>query len=141
MLCNAQLSTILQLEKHISNQHYPLEKTCQICSKTFSNRGQIAARHIRTVHQKLKPYKCGKCDKSFGERRNLNVHVEAVHVNLKVHKCQICDKSFSTNHHLITHKSNVHTRKLNNPSEELVNCQICNKSFSRHRDLSRHVCR
>ena len=26
-------------------------------------------RHIRTVHQKLKPYKCEQCDKSFGERK------------------------------------------------------------------------
>ena len=41
-------------------------RKCRICGHVFTQVGDLR-KHIRTVHQKLRPYKCQECGKTFGE--------------------------------------------------------------------------
>lgn len=40
---------------------------CNLCTATFSQSHDLS-KHKRTVHDKLRPYKCDICQKSFGEK-------------------------------------------------------------------------
>ena len=44
-------------------------------------------RHIKTVHENLKPHKCISCEKRFGQKTTLEKYVAAVHNNIKAQKC------------------------------------------------------
>ena len=48
----------------------PLKKVKKFGQKPDLNR------HLETVHEKQKNYKCEFCDKSFGRKENLNRHIE-----------------------------------------------------------------
>ena len=40
-------------------------------------------RHIETVHEKLKKFKCEHCDVAYGQRGDLNRHIKRVHAGIK----------------------------------------------------------
>ena len=50
--------------------------------------------HITNVHEKMKLFKCEKCDKSFSQSSNLKTHSEAVHFDGTMIKCDHCEKEF-----------------------------------------------
>ena len=43
---------------------------------------KVLFKHIKTVHEKQKDLKCEFCDKSFGQKGQLNVHIKTVHEKL-----------------------------------------------------------
>jgi hypothetical protein len=43
---------------------------CELCPARFTRRGDVE-RHIRIVHKKVKPFKCHKCPRAFGDKKNL----------------------------------------------------------------------
>ena len=64
---------------------------------------------------------CGKCEKTFSKRSNLNQHNNQLHVELK---CDECGKMFK--------KGNfARHRKVHADSDSVSRCQICAKTFSR----------
>ena len=73
------------------------------------------------------------CNKSFGEKSDLNKHIRHVHQGIKNHTCDICNKSFGYKHHLNTHIRVFHQCEKNHT------CDICNKSFGRKDTLDRHT--
>gem|GEM_PF-4834878 len=56
---------------------------CATCGKAFKKKGNLN-RHIKTVHEKQKPFKCEHCGRTFGQKEHLNKHIKVVHpqVNL-----------------------------------------------------------
>lgn len=50
---------------------------CELCPARFTRRGDVE-RHIRIVHKKVKPFKCHKCPRAFGDKKNLRfvVHTQ-----------------------------------------------------------------
>ena len=79
----------------------PQGGTCDICSKSFFN----VKRHKIAVHDKLRPYSCQYCEKSFNDVSALGRH-HALHL-AKVEKkfqCNFCDSKFSTKDHLNKHR-------------------------------------
>ena len=73
--------------------HEDIKKVeCEYCGKSLKT--HTLANHIRLVHEGVKPYKCDKCEKSFGKRINLRKHVEQVHEKLRNFHCEICGKAF-----------------------------------------------
>ena len=48
---------------------------------------------------------------AFSPRRNLNRHIESVHEGKKSFKCNVCDTAFSEKSNLNGHIESVHDRK------------------------------
>ena len=57
---------------------------------------QALERHVKAIHEQLKPHKCAVCNKTFGAKDTLKVHVKTVHEKLKPHQCEFCKKMFWT---------------------------------------------
>ena len=54
--------------------HKGARHDCAMCYKKFGQLGDLR-RHIKTVHEKIKDYKCKFCDTSFGVKSSLNNRV------------------------------------------------------------------
>ena len=63
--------------KHVTLKHrgdeekYPL--TCELCEKSYSDVYGLR-RHVSAVHEKLRPFECSKCSKTFSENTKLKIH-------------------------------------------------------------------
>ena len=80
----------------------------------FANK-QNLKKHIETVHEGIKPFKCSICDVKFANnynpqiqesqikfanKQNLKKHIETVHEGIKPFKCSICDVEFANKQNL-----------------------------------------
>ena len=63
-----------------------------------------------SVHEKLKPYKCEICDKSFAAVGNLNSHVSLVHEKSAQVQCTLCGKTYTNQKVLEKHIEEVHLK-------------------------------
>ena len=90
-------------------------------------------KHVKTIHENIKAYKCESCEKSFSQKGNLERHVKTVHENLKNHKCEACGKSFSQKGNLIRHLKYVHENIKD------FSCDVCDKKFISNSKLKRHI--
>ena len=90
--------------------------------------------HIQTVHEKMRPFKCQQCNKSFTCKRNLQYHIQIDHEKIiKPFKCQQCVKSFSSKRYLQLHIQTVHE------DSKLNTCHHCEKSFTHKANLKCHL--
>ena len=60
---------------------------------------------VASIHLKIKPYTCGKCEKSFSQKIHLITRDNFVHKKLKPFKCEEFEKSFSRKRNLIGKKA------------------------------------
>ena len=131
--------------------------TCKLCKKKTT----FLALHLYRMHQKakhgIKPYKCDKCDKEFGQKLELTMHMEKhielfkcfhcekaflseddcqdhekIH-NIKMAKCGICGKTLSSTSYLKKHEANKHGLK---PYE----CKTCEVTFTNNEQRREHEC-
>ncbi|XP_076081597.1 uncharacterized protein LOC143052448 [Mytilus galloprovincialis] len=103
---------------------------CSLCPKTFT-RASGKLIHMKTVHERLRPFKCDICTKTFSNRSNLQKHL-MVHNNERPHKCQQCKKAFRTRSNLKYHMDVVHVNK------KTVKCLICQRVFRSQGNLTIH---
>ena len=52
--------------------------SCDLCNKNFSSPSKLR-RHVRIVHEKIKPFNCQECGKNFGQKVNLIGHIQSRH--------------------------------------------------------------
>ena len=52
-------------------------------------------KHMKSVHEGIKPFKCKICEYKAGLRSNLKKHIETVHEGIKSFKCCVCDVKFA----------------------------------------------
>ena len=64
-------------------------------------------RHIASVHEGKKPFKCDTCDARFALMHHLKSHIASVHEK-KRFNCAKCDASFTQKGHLNIHIKTVH---------------------------------
>ena len=55
---------------------------CEQCPYATSVRGSLQ-RHMKAVHEKVRPYKCDKCSHAASTKQNLHNHVNGVHEKTK----------------------------------------------------------
>ena len=72
-------------------------------------------KHVASVHEKNKPFKCEVCNYSCALKRNLQAHTKAVHDrkkhdNKKPFLCPICGNSYSLKPNLKRHIEAVHEK-------------------------------
>merc|ERR1719491_1800804 len=65
---------------------------CGFYKKLFISKSKLK-RHVNAVHEKLKPFQCEQCSKSFSKNCNLELHREINHKS-KIFKCIMCNSSF-----------------------------------------------
>lgn len=67
-----------------------VKATCPHCGQTFRRLYNMKT-HIDRVHNKVKPFKCNRCDKSFATKSDLKQHL-STHGEGRLFKCEICDR-------------------------------------------------
>lgn len=119
-----------QQEEHYSEVLDDDKGKCPLCSKKFSNRFYVNE-HIKNVHDKLKPFKCSNCAKSFATAAAKKTH-ELTHTDDFPFKCEFCEKRFRLSIKLKYHLE-IHTTK-----PELL-CPICKRGQKSLTELEAHV--
>ncbi|OSX78866.1 hypothetical protein BU14_0096s0019 [Porphyra umbilicalis] len=61
-------------------------------------------KHVRTVHDRARPFHCSECGKSFGEIGNRNKHVRVVHRRERRFVCPTCGSRFGFRDGLARHQ-------------------------------------
>lgn len=103
---------------------------CPQCNKMFMRPYNMRV-HIDRVHNKVKPFQCEFCDKSFSTTSDLKQHLSA-HGMGKIHKCEDCGREFTNRDSAILH------RKQHN-NERTHFCGTCAKGFFKASCLQRHM--
>ena len=104
--------------------------TCPQCKKTFRRHFNMRI-HVDRVHNKVKPFPCKFCDKSFATNSDLKQHL-TVHGEGKTFKCEECDRVFTNRDSIILHRKQ-HTNKRTHF------CVVCDKGFFKQSCLNRHM--
>lgn len=132
--CSKEFSGKVALRKHKKNVHTPESLitwyTCQICSKRFKRKKHLDE-HIQAVHEKLRPYKCSRCDSVFSTNSSKKAH-ELTHTDIYPFVCEFCQKSFRRSYQLKVHL------ELHTTSPELL-CPICKRGQKNSEELADHI--
>lgn len=105
---------ILKIENHNQDKHTitrersddgKFQFQCPTCDKWFPKSGNLY-RHIRTVHDGIKPPKlsCSQCDFEYTRKDDLAYHIQAIHEGIrKINACTQCNFESTRQEHLTEH--------------------------------------
>uniref|UniRef100_A0A6P7H5M4 Zinc finger protein 600-like n=1 Tax=Diabrotica virgifera virgifera TaxID=50390 RepID=A0A6P7H5M4_DIAVI len=109
---------------------YQTNYKCYICSKYFSDEYMLR-RHITTVHNEEKLFKCKECGKSLKTRNSFRKHMRT-HTEEEMFECKVCSKKFREkyvhNDHMRTHTGENH-----------YTCSLCSATFRNRTLLRNHI--
>ncbi|EAT40364.1 AAEL007896-PA, partial [Aedes aegypti] len=74
-LCNECGKTFQTSTAYHRHRQTHIDIVCKECGKSFSTSRTLRL-HLLTVHLKSRPYKCDKCESSFGQLTSLNAHMK-----------------------------------------------------------------
>ncbi|XP_022222285.2 zinc finger protein 337 [Drosophila obscura] len=114
------------------NKYYA-EKTCEICNRRFVN-GKTLSKHVKTVHNKIKPFICNVCGKKTARKASLIIHMRQ-HTGEKPLQCEQC--KFSTRDPSVLHK---HRQRHGSASKQrTLKCGHCDYGCIQANALKRHM--
>mmetsp|Transcript_12431 Transcript_12431/g.25298 ORF Transcript_12431/g.25298 Transcript_12431/m.25298 type:complete len:295 (-) Transcript_12431:130-1014(-) len=131
-ICDKEFDRKSNMNKHIRHVHEKLRPyICRLCGKKFGQKSSID-KHVIVVHEKRRIHKCDLCGSRFGQVGDLNVHVRTVHEKKRPYGCATCGATFGLRSHLNKHLRVVHERQRPH------SCTICSASFGEKSDLRKH---
>eukprot|EP00179_Madagascaria_erythrocladioides_P002734 CAMPEP_0198316682 /NCGR_PEP_ID=MMETSP1450-20131203/6479_1 /TAXON_ID=753684 ORGANISM="Madagascaria erythrocladiodes, Strain CCMP3234" /NCGR_SAMPLE_ID=MMETSP1450 /ASSEMBLY_ACC=CAM_ASM_001115 /LENGTH=424 /DNA_ID=CAMNT_0044019849 /DNA_START=246 /DNA_END=1520 /DNA_ORIENTATION=+ len=80
---------------------------CRICLTVFKQKIHLET-HVRSVHERQRPFKCDRCDQDFATVGNLRRHQRNVHEKIRRYACQQCAAQFGERSDLVRHQNKVH---------------------------------
>lgn len=154
--CGTVLKNVWSLREHMMIHTGEKPHVCQVCQKSFRNRGKLNV-HYKRVHEQIRTHQCNHCGRAFSDKSNLTVHIRT-HTDEKKYMCELCGAEFAQWATLYNHKFTHNDVKFkctycekvyNNPSNlqrhikthtdnSLYICEICGKDFGTSRYLKRH---
>lgn len=114
----------------VNKNKYYAEKTCEICSRKFVN-GKTLSKHVKAVHNKIKPFICNVCGKKMARKASLIIHMRQ-HTGEKPLHCKIC--KFSTRDPSVLHKHQLRHEKAGK-----LKCKHCDFSCIQTSAYKRHM--
>ena len=112
------------LQRHIGSVH---EKSklykCELCKSDFKLK-----HHLVSHEMQCRSFQCYTCFQKFPSKRQLNNHVRSVHDKKKLFTCSICHKSFTRNINAQAHIKKLHQNNLN---AEII--QVKNEKIAKYK--------
>ena len=102
------------------------DNECPVCQLGFATIGSMI-RHKRSVHEKIKKWKCDICGKSYTSSQTLIDHkMKHSESDNKPWKCKEpgCIQAYAESQKLRLHRKKAHTKK-----EDMIQCGYCEKEF------------
>ena len=65
-------------KKNIRQIKIPGEFFCDLCNLSLSRRDHLK-RHIKSVHERTKPFSCDVCNATFSRKDRYNAHIQSSH--------------------------------------------------------------
>jgi len=132
-LCTSTFTARFNLNKHIRTVHENLRPFhCDVCGASFQQKCHLK-QHKTTVHEHKRPYKCEICSLSFGWPAVLNKHIRLKHEKQRPFSCTLCDRTFQQKTHLTQHLIALHEKK------KPFSCEFCLLTFNRKERLKKHL--
>jgi hypothetical protein len=124
------------LMRHMKVKHSgPL--TCDICSKTYTNRNNMKA-HMNVTHMMSDNYTpsiCYLCGKKYANDRSMKEHIKFIHGEKR--PCEICGEQF-TKKKLFVHKKLKHSSVPPATPENKYPCRYCGKLLKKQAYVEAH---
>jgi len=108
-ISNFHLFLQIKLKQHEKSHSWKQVYDCPKCDKKFGNSSN-RDKHIRAIHEKIKPYKCTICNFQFSDPSNLKKHLLS-HTKERLYKCTVdgCDhEEFSSGLEVRQHMWRTH---------------------------------
>ena len=96
-------------------------------------------KHVKMVHEKLRPWTCEECNKSFSDRRDLIAHEDSIHKGLKPFDCPYCDYKCARKKNMYVHIKNIHGDKGSMHGKPSYECGQCGHVAKHRRLLEQHI--
>ena len=108
--CGMAFSLKMTLKKHNLIHTGVKEQKCPTCGKLFLRRENML-QHIKRAHTHvgIKDQVCTHCGKGF-DKSKLKRHIETVHEGIKRFKCHLCTNAYGQSHELKKHLMSFHKK-------------------------------
>ena len=104
--------------------------------RTKAERNDVILKHIAAVHEKLRPFPCHICNKTFSQKGAVNKHVLIVHEGkIPSFQCETCGKNFTAKAKLKSHVLTVHE----GVKPYKCDYENCEAAFTGKQNLEGHI--
>ncbi|CAG9763106.1 unnamed protein product [Ceutorhynchus assimilis] len=132
------------LRTHLLTKHFKLKIfRCEECGATYSAKTHFEE-HVRYYHDKMDPYACIVCQRTFIfasslKKHQVNNHRPLIDGDVPSNYCIICKRTLSTVEALKKHVEDKHLAQKPPKNLERFVCDICGKDFSHRQSWLLHT--
>ncbi len=113
--CGKQFAHFSNMNRHIRLMHNKMVVThryvdCPVCGKVVQSTS--LKKHLSTIHERRRDFKCSYCEKSFAQSYTLKEHTAAKHMFQYGHHCKLCGKAFAHKTNCGRHLKTVHRKEV-----------------------------
>ncbi|CAH0546038.1 unnamed protein product [Brassicogethes aeneus] len=136
--CGKSFKQISQLKNHevthkrgtVNLPNWSTMKQCEICDRVFVN-NKSYTKHVKFVHEKIKPYICSICGHKTSTKAMLELH-HRQHTGAKPYECKMC--SYKTGDH-----NSLRRHKMRHFGGVQYNCPYCDYSSIQSAAFKSHL--